>query len=241
MVMVKVAGWERFGWLRHGFTTRLGGGTSVYGAEGELNLGLTREDEREIVLGNRARVVEALGGMRMDTVRQVHGTRVVLGGEGEADGMVTAEPGVVLGVMAADCVPVLVVDRRLRAVGAVHAGWRGTAAGLVGAGVEAMRREFGSRREDLMAAVGPSIGQCCYGVGEEVRDQFAADLFAGERLDLWEANRRQLVAAGVGEVAVVGECTRCTYLGSRRKYFSHRGDAGVTGRAMGCVAVMREL
>ena len=237
--MVKVAEWERFGWLRHGFTTRAGGETRVYGADGELNLGLTKEDDAEVVRRNRARVMEALGGQRLATVRQVHGVRVVVaGGEPEeADGMMTGEPGLVLGIMAADCVPVLLADTRLRVVAAVHAGWRGTAAGIAGAGVAAMGREFGSRAEDLVAAVGPSVGQCCYTVGEELRGRFSPDLFAGNRLDLWEANRRQLVEAGVREVSVVGECTACTLVEGRRKYFSHRADAGVTGRGMGLIGV----
>ncbi len=242
MKMVKVAGWERFGWLRHGFTTRAGGETGVYGSPGELNLGLTQEDERDVVLRNRERVLASMGGGRLATVRQVHGARIAFAGGAavEADGMMTRDPGLVLGIMAADCVPVLLVDTRLRAVAAIHAGWRGTAAGIAGAGVAAMQREFGSRVGDLVTAVGPAIGPCCYAVGEEVRGRFAADLFEWDRLDLWEANRRQLVAAGVGAVSVVGECTACAMDQGRRKYFSHRADAGVTGRAMGVVGILRE-
>lgn len=241
--MIRVSAWERFGWLRHGFTTRSGGGTSVYAASGELgklNLGYTREDDAEIVRRNRALVAAALGCARLTTVRQVHGAHVVVAAAPaeEADGILTAEPGLALGIMTADCVPVLLVDTRLRVVGAIHAGWRGTAAGIAAEAVEAMRREFGSRAQEVVAAVGPSIGPCCYAVGEEVRGRFAADLFAGSRLDLWEANRRQLVGAGVEDVTVVGECSACARLGGRRKYFSHRAEGGVTGRAMGVVAVV---
>ncbi len=239
--MVKVAGWERYDWLRHGFTARLGGETSVYGAEGELNLGLTREDDPDRVRRNRQQVVGQLGGLGIATIRQVHGARVVMATPGapeEADGMVTRVAGLVLGVMAADCVPVLLADTELRCVGAVHAGWRGTAAGIAKAGVAALKREFGSKPEHLIAAIGPSIGPCCYAVGQELRGQFADDLFDSGRLNLWEANRQQLSAAGVSDITVVGECTACTLAAGKRKYFSHRADAGVTGRAMGVIASM---
>ncbi len=239
MLMVKVAGWERFAWLRHGFTMRLGGGTSVYGSDGELNLGLTREDDAGVVWANRGLVLAAMGGERLATVKQEHGDRVVVGGEvQEADAMMTAEPGLMLGIMAADCVPVLLVDTRLRVAAAVHAGWRGTAVGIAGKAVLEMGAAYGCRAEDLVAAIGPSIGQCCYVVGEEVRSRFGAGLFEGNRLDLWEANRLSLVGAGVSDVTVLGECTACSMSGGRRKYFSHRGDAGVTGRGMGVVGVV---
>ncbi len=204
--------------------------------------------------------------MRLVNVRQVHGNvvRVIRAEDGvfegrletaegkavlEGDGLVTDVPGVLLGVGTADCVPVLVVDVEKRAVGAFHAGWRGTVAGIVGEGVAAMRREYGSRPEDLRAAVGPSIGACCYAVGEEVRSQFrerfgyADELFregAGLYVDLWEANRRQLLDAGVaaGRIEVVGECTACTREpDGRRRYFSHRAGAGRTGRMLNLIGV----
>lgn len=238
-MIVQVKSWSRFAWLRHGFTMRAGGGSEVYGPA-ELNLGLTREDDAEIVRANRALVTAEMGGRQLATVRQVHGTRVVRAAAEavEADGMVTDEPGIVLGIMAADCVPVLLADTRLRAVAALHAGWRGTAEGMAREGVAAMAREFGSRAEDLVAAVGPSIGPCCYAVGDEVAGRFAGDLLVEGRLNLWEANRRQLLAAAVQEVEVVGECTACARVNGRRKYFSHRAEDGVTGRAMGVIALL---
>jgi hypothetical protein len=115
-----------------------------------------------------------------------------------------------------------------------------------------MREEFGSRMEDLVAAVGPSIGACCYTVGEEVRSEFggrfgyADSLFhigaAQEmRLDLWEANRRQLLDAGVGEerIAMAGECTACARnAGGGLRYFSHRGEKGVAGRMLSVVGIV---
>lgn len=250
--VVKVAGWQRYGWLRHGFSTRAGGVSTVYGGE-DLNLGFTKDDDADLVLENRRRFLEAVAGEAgwpLAAVRQVHGMAVarVDSGAGwepvEADGLVTAVSGVMLGVQVADCVPVLLVDTRLRAVAALHAGWRGTAAGMAAVGVARMREEFGCRVEDLAAAVGPSIGPCCYEVGDEVREAFRGGngLFAGRNLNLWEANRRALVGAGLwdGTVTVVGECTGCARTGDgRRRYFSHRMEQGFTGRAIGMVGLVR--
>ena len=129
-------------------------------------------------------------------------------------------------------------------------------AGIVGEGIETMRREYGSRPEDLRAAVGPSIGACCYAVGEEVRSQFeerfgyADELFrdvaeegAASQLyvDLWEANRRQLVDAGVegSRIGVVGECTACAREATgERRYFSHRAEQGIAGRMLNVVGIV---
>jgi polyphenol oxidase len=281
--VVRVPGWEQMAWLRHGFSTREGGVSTVYQAEsqgahpesrgarpeagGELNLGWTAEDAPEQVAENRRRFVRAVwpeGEPTLVTVRQVHSAVSLLVGETagtmvsgtmiseagralcEGDGLITAAPGVLLGIQTADCVPVLVVDTARRVVAAFHAGWRGTAAGIVERGVVQMQREFGSQTEDLIAAVGPSIGACCYIVGEEVRRAFearfdyAAALFRAEpeegqyRLDLWEANRRQLAAAGLAEekIAVLAECTGCS-----GRYFSHRVERGVTGRMISAVGV----
>lgn len=273
--VVQVPGWERYGWLRHGFSARSGGVSTVYCVEnagsGELNLGWTVEDDPAAVAENRRRFVRALGedaGMKLVTVRQEHGavTQAVLKGDGapegrletaegkavlKGDGLMTGLPGVLLGIQTADCVPVLVADTDKRVVAAFHAGWRGTVARIVEKGIEAMEEEFGSRPEDLVAAVGPSIGACCYRVGDEVRVEFEAAFgYAGELfrisdgrmwLDLWEANRRQLLAAGVGaeKILVFGECSGCAVdEAGRRRYFSHRVDKGVTGRMMSVVGVV---
>jgi len=246
----------------------------VYGGEslgGSLNLGWTKEDDHACVAENRRRLVGAVSGagplVRLVTVRHVHSgeVRVVGPGDGalegrlenpegkavlEGDGLVTDVPGVLLGVGTADCVPVLVVDTAKRAVGAFHAGWRGTVARIVERGVETMRREYGSRGEDLVAAVGPSIGACCYAVGDEVSEQFAAEFgyggeLFGERegelfVDLWEANRRQLVDSGVAaeRIAVLGECTGCARDAmGRRRYFSHRVERGVAGRMLNVMGI----
>ncbi|HEY6374071.1 MAG TPA: peptidoglycan editing factor PgeF [Edaphobacter sp.] len=279
--LVVAGGWERYKWLLHGFSTRAGGVSTVYSAGvGELNLGWTKEDDPACVRENRGRFLRLVGGemcgkrgLRMVNVRQVHGNvvRVIREEDGvfegrletaegkavlEGDGLVTDVPGVLLGVGTADCVPVLVVDVEKRAVGAFHAGWRGTVTGIVVEGIEAMRREYGSCPEDLRAVVGPSIGACCYAVGEEVRSQFRArfgyadELFrevldgADSKLyvDLWEANRRQLVDAGVeqSQIAMVGECTACTREGTGvRRYFSHRAERGVAGRMLNVIGIAK--
>jgi YfiH family protein len=263
--LVQVSEWERYPWLRHGFSTRAGGVSTVYGGN-SLNLGWTKEDDSTLVAENRRRLMQVAAGSsseqtapRAITVRQVHSTTtlVVRVGDGpfeteqarailEGDGLMTALPGAYLGIQTADCVPVMVVDLVKRAVAVFHAGWRGTVAGIVEAGVAKMADEFGSRPSDLIAAVGPSIGACCYTVGDEVRTAFSDkysytdQLFHADRLDLWEANRRQLLEAGVpaAKITVVGECTGCAVDASgERKYFSHRIDRGVTGRMMSVVGI----
>jgi YfiH family protein len=271
--VVQVEVLQRFGWLRHGFSTRGGGVSTVYG-DRSLNLGWTKEDDPTLVAENRRRFLAAVcgadDGFSLVGVRQVHSgvVHVIREGDGapegrlqtaerkavlEGDGLITDVRGVLLGVGTADCVPVLVVDVEKRVVGAFHAGWRGTVARIVERGVARMAEEYGSRVEDLVAAVGPSIGACCYTVGEEVRSEFgqgfgyARELFetgtddGGIRLDLWEANRRQLLDAGVdeGRIALVGECTACMRDESGTlRYFSHRGEKGHAGRMLNVVGVV---
>jgi YfiH family protein len=144
-------------------------------------------------------------------------------GHPEADVLVGDDPHMALTVRAADCVPLLIADRAGGAVAAVHAGWRGTAAGAATAAVEALARDFGSRPQDLVAAIGPSIGACCYQVGSELVDAFAAAGYerylvdrwfsepreGGLRLDVAGANRDQLILAGVPEdqIHAAGLCT----------------------------------
>jgi YfiH family protein len=264
--LVKILEWERYPWLRHGFSTRSGGVSTIYGGK-SLNLGWTKDDDPALVAENRRLLVEAVtggdGGQRAVTVRQIHSTitHAVTEESGsfetpegralvEGDGLMTNLPGVLLGIQTADCVPVMVVDPERRAVSVFHAGWRGTVAGIVQQGVARMAEEYGSRPSDLLAAVGPSIGSCCYAIGGEVRARFgesfpyAEQLFreadGRQYLDLWEANRRQLLAAGVldEQISVVGECTGCAVdADGARRYFSHRVDDGFTGRMMSCIGV----
>jgi hypothetical protein len=180
---------------------------------------------------------------------------------------------VLLGIQTADCIPVLVADRKRRVVAAFHAGWRGTVKRIVESGVGRMRLRYGSRPEDLMAAIGPGIGPCCYSVGEETRSEFESQfayadelfrevydsdpvrtrypmLFLTQRapghseigpslhLDLVEANRRQLLAAGLRQtsIQIVGGCTSC----QRELFFSHRGSEGRAGRMMSVIGIRPE-
>jgi YfiH family protein len=288
--VVSVPQWSKTSWLVHGFSTRTGGKTTVYrasakGEAGDLNLSFTDSDDRQNVAANRGLFLKAAAGRKkflgMVTLRQIHSSLIhhVGGADVRAndqpailkgDGLMTDEPGVLLGIQTADCIPVLVADRKRRAVAAFHAGWRGTLARIVENGVGRMRVEFGSRPEDLIASVGPGIGQCCYSVGQEVRDQFesqflyAADLFhevydsdpvrekypmlfltasapghsdigPAMHLDLAEANRRQLLAAGLKKtaIAMTGQCTGC----HTDLFFSHRIERGFTGRLMSVIGV----
>ena len=226
-------------------------------AAGELNLGFTAADSQEHVRENRLRLIEAITGSRetpLATVRQVHSNlSVTVGAEGagfgagsvpEVDGIMTSRPGLLLGIQTADCIPVLVADPVKHTVAAFHAGWRGTVARIVELGVAQMREEFGSDPVDLTAAIGPGIGQCCYSVGAEVQTQFesqfsyASELFLKDptlRLNLLEANRRQLLAAGLraGSIALVGGCTSC----QPRLFYSHRASGGHAGRMMAVIGV----
>ena len=182
----------------------------------------------------------------------------------------TDEPGLLLAIQTADCIPVLVADRKRRAVAAFHAGWRGTVKRIVESGIGRMRLAFGSRPEDLVAAIGPGIGPCCYAVGEEVLSEFESQfayarelfrevfysdpvrkkypmLFLTQRapghspigpslhVDLIEANRRQLLAAGLkpASIQVVGGCTQC----HTELFFSHRASRGHAGRMMAVIGI----
>jgi polyphenol oxidase len=164
----------------------------------------------------------------------------------EADALVTDARDVALAVRVADCVPLLMADRRTGAVAAVHAGWRGTAAGIAAAAVRRLQQEYGSRPDDVVAAIGPSIGACCYQVGPSVLEGFQHDghsqalvatWFSPDegdrlRLDQWAANRDQLIAAGVpaGQVYIAQLCTM-THLSV---FYSYRAE-GRTGRLLGVI------
>ena len=287
VVWLAARGWHQFRWLWHGFSTRQGGRSRAYcaeGATGELNLGFTAADAREAVTRNRRLLAEAVTGdpaTPLVTLHQIHSTLSRTCGTKDngrekpckGDSLMTDEPGVLLGVQTADCIPVLVADRKRRAVAAFHAGWRGTAARIVECGIGRMRLEFGSRPEDLVAAIGPGIGPCCYAVGEEVLSQFVSQfayfmdlfrevydsdavrakypmLFLSQRapghsatgpslhLDLVEANRRQLVDAGLKPRAIklVGGCTSC----QPELFFSHRASQGHAGRMLSVIGIRQD-
>jgi YfiH family protein len=252
---------------------------------GELNLGFAaspdREIDRETVLRNRRLLAEAITSnpeTPLIALRQFHSNRIVHAVSADvsckhphkADGQMTADPGLLLAIQTADCIPVLVADRKQRAVAAFHAGWRGTLKRIVESGVGSMRLAFGSRPQDLIAAIGPGIGLCCYAVGEEVLSEFesqfsyARDLFRevydsdpvrrkypmlfltqrapghspigpSLHVDLVEANRRQLLSAGLSpqSIQVVGGCTEC----HSDLFFSHRASRGHAGRMMAVIGI----
>jgi purine-nucleoside/S-methyl-5'-thioadenosine phosphorylase / adenosine deaminase len=219
------------------FTTRRGGVSK--GPYTSLNLGLFTDDERDNVMRNRERVAVAVGiGLRRFAQgRQVHGAVVRTlsappdpdDAPAPADGQATSVPGVAPFVTAADCLPIALAVPG--AVAMLHAGWRGLAGGVVGAGIAALRSLGADGR--VTAAIGPGAGGCCYQVGEEVHAAFAHHGDAvrdGGNLDLKAIARRELEAAGAAEVHDVGLCTLCAEPGL---FFSHRRDGGVTGRQIG--------
>jgi YfiH family protein len=182
------------------------------------------------------------------TPRQVHGARVVRVHRpelpGEADALVTSTRGLAVGVVTADCAPILLRAPGGVTVAAVHAGWRGAAAGVVEAGVRALSEASGSRPDAIEAVIGPAIGPCCYQVGREVRDAFEAR--TGEatapawapdgerfRLDLRAAVRGLLVASGVSAVATVGPCTSCS-----TGLHSYRRDGAAAGRQLSFIGAI---
>ena len=173
---------------------------------------------------------------RIRTVRQVH-SGIVLDGADEAgavrdgDALISQESGVVVGVKTADCVPILLVDPVTRSVAAVHAGWRGTAANIVGNAIRALQDKFGVRPGDLLAAIGPSIGPCCYEVGPEVGVRFGAQGTGKTHLNLPFVNEQQLRSAGVKSVWVSGECTFC----AAERFFSFRREHERAGRMLSFV------
>jgi polyphenol oxidase len=285
---------SQLSWLLHGFSSRPGGDSRPYGGK-TLNLGFTQEDTKAAVERNRSAFLREVGaqpeGLQkarskaapagnawpLITLRQVHSDRIhFVDSPPEkplvGDGLITATPGLLLAIQTADCLPIIVVDPKGRAVGVFHAGWRGTVKRIVAKGVGEMRLFFGSRPRDLKAAIGPGIQGCCYEVGEEVREKFESQfayapmlfrevkesdparekyplLFLTGRapghgelpkkifLDLVEANRQQLLAAGVAAKNIEASwlCTNCR----TDLLFSYRAEKGKTGRMMGVAGIRK--
>ena len=235
--------------IAHGVSTREGG-VSV-GPYASLNLGASVGDAESAVMENRARLATSLGYRpeTLVTTPQVHGNDVLVVNQAtaptalsrRADILVTNRPGFLLMQRYADCVPILLWHADAGAVGVAHAGWRGTAINVAERAVRAVGELAGGDTSGAVAAIGPSIGPCCFEVGEEVVARFPdADgaVSDGPRgrphLDLWELNRRQLVATGIpdGAIEVARVCTRC----NADTYFSHRAlgyPAGRFGAAIG--------
>lgn len=235
--------------LVHAISSRLGGVSEQPYAT--LNLSLSVGDDPQRVRTNRRRFADAVGVSDEQVVpsRQVHGIsvwQVTDSGEPpcEADVLVTNVPNLFLSQRFADCVPIFLWDPDHHAAAAAHAGWRGTAAGVAGVAVEALQQRYGSQPSRLLAGIGPSIGPCCYEVGPEVAVQFAKQpdcVRAGRdntvMLDLWELNRRALVASHVPDewIEVARQCTRCLHA----TFFSHRADGYPSGRFGTLIGVAR--
>jgi YfiH family protein len=173
---------EKIPWLVHAFSTRTGGSSKVYGGNA-LNLGFTKQDVKASVEKNRAAFLKEVGAMNgqkpwpLITPRQIHSDLIHHVSKPPknpltGDGVITSTPGILLGIQTADCLPVILVDTKRKAVGVFHAGWRGTVKRIVEKGAGEMLRYFGTLPGDLKAAIGPGIHDCCYAVGPEVRDHF---------------------------------------------------------------------
>jgi polyphenol oxidase len=216
------------------FTTRRGGGSS--GPYASLNLGFSTDDDPDSAVRNRATLVAEVGAPPAAFMYQMHSAEVrTLVAPAQAservrvDGQATALKGIAPAALGADCLPIAIAGGG--AVAVVHAGWRGLEGGVIAAGVRAVRELVGDDGAELGAAIGPGAGPCCYEVGAEVHARFADDEFArhGANLDLKAIALAQLETAGVGAVHDLGMCTIC----APTLFFSHRRDAGVTGRQAG--------
>lgn len=173
----------------------------------------------------------------MASLKQIHSAVVwsadQKGCAGDGDSLVTNQVGLPVSVRTADCYPILLADERNRAVAAVHAGWRGTAAHILSQTLKEMHARFGTQPVDVYAAIGPGIGGCCYEVGEEVAQQFG--LKQAGRIDLAQLNHRQLVEVGVQEarIEILGGCTKC----DARLFHSFRRDKDRAGRMISYIGV----
>jgi len=246
--VLRVPAWERIPRLLHGFFGRCGGVSR--GNFAALNLSRHVGDDPALVDRNW-RCVDAISGgaLRFLTMRQVHGTQVVFVDEsqrtgGEADALVTRARGLALSVLTADCVPILWVAPTAGVIAATHAGWRGTLGGIAARTLRSLQA-VGVEPADVLVALGPAIGGCCYEVSSEIVDQVQNrwGLMPGAvrrtgggraRLDLRAANTAILTRSGLPQshITRIGPCTRCAV----SQYFSHRGADGATGRQLSFVA-----
>ncbi len=243
---------EETGVVEHCFTTRLGGVSE--GIYTSMNLSFTRGDKEEAVQENYGRIAQCMGASKDAFVcsDQTHTTNIKKATKEDAgcgvtrpktyqdvDGLITNVPGLVLSTFFADCVPLYFVDPVHRAIGMSHSGWRGTVGRMGRATILAMGQEYGTKPEDLICAIGPSICKDCYEVSEDVAEAFAAEFKGQEekileakgngkyQLDLWKANEIVLLEAGVkkGHLAVTNLCTCC----NPELLFSHRASHGKRG------------
>jgi YfiH family protein len=250
MSCLKIAQWERHRGLLHGFMSRRGG--KSVGPYAGLNLSYRVGDDPKVVSQNVCDMKLAIGihDGRVVTMNQMHGDNIVevkdanIKEAGEADAMVTAKVNAFLGVLTADCVPILLVAPKQRVAAAVHAGWRGTVAGIAAKTIEYLARTYHIAPESLEAALGPSIGVCCYEVGADVVEPLvsrwgkpADDCIrrsgAKPHVDLRRLNQTILAHAGIprDKIFETGPCTKC----AADDYFSYRREAKETGRQMSVI------
>jgi len=242
--------WRNYDGLLHGFTGRRGG--KSVGRYAGLNVSYRVGDDIQVVSQNVCDLKLAIGihDGKIVTMQQVHGDNLIevtdkkMKEAGAADAMVTAENGVYLGVLTADCVPLLFIAPKQRLAAAVHAGWRGTLAGIAAKTVEYFGRRYGVGAGDLEVALGPSIGVCCYEVNDDVATPLmkkwgalttpSIAMKGGKaHINLSRLNRDILRAAGVPgtQLFQIGPCTRC----AAEEFFSYRREGGETGRQIGVV------
>ena len=260
LVYYSFPAFDRLSFVRHGFSTRLGGVSE--GIYASMNLGFTRGDDRSAVEENYRRICAAMGvqpervvlSAQTHTVNVENVTAADCGrgitrerGWTDVDGLITDEPGVVLCTHYADCVPLFFVDPVRRVVATSHAGWRGTVGGIGAVTVERMVADYGCRREDILAAIGPSIGRCCFEVDTPVYTEFAKLPFFDEacyvpkggdkcHIDLWEVNRRFMLESGIKaeNITVTDLCTRCR----PDVFWSHRATGGQRGSLAAFIALV---
>jgi len=223
----------------HGFSTRKGGVSPA--PCDSLNLGLNTDDAVDRVRQNRRRFFTAVQQDEDGTVIpvQVHGDRVRAvespGSVPDTDAVVTDRTGLVLSVQVADCLSIFLLDPVKPAIGLIHAGWRGTAKSIARKTVQKLCDAFGGNPRDILAFIGPSIGPCCYVVGEATATSFDAKYLINGKLDLWQGNEDQLVDAGLKKENIVHSriCTAC----HPEWFYSHRKSGGKTGRMLAVLGI----
>ena len=247
------------GLVRHCFTTRRGGRSTGYW--GTMNMGLSRGEDMETVRQNYRILADAVGftAENFVTSQQTHTTnvrRVTAEDKGkgvwtdrgytDVDGLITNEKHIPLVIFGADCVPVFLLDKKNKAIGMAHCGWMGTGKRMAEKTLRAMMEAFGTDPADVTAAIGPSIGKCCFQVDAPVVNLFkenipwAEDIIFDDpseegkfKMDLWETNRRLLAEMGVRDIEISGLCTKC----DQERFYSHRG----MGEKRGVMAGIMEL
>lgn len=250
---------EKTGMVRHCFTTRHGGVSTGYW--GDMNMGLARGEDKEAVRENYRILADAVGftAEHFVTSQQTHTTnvrRVTAADKGkgvwtdrgytDVDGLITNEKHIPLVIFGADCVPVFLLDTKNKAIGMAHCGWMGTGNRMAEKTLRAMMDTFGTEPKNVVAAIGPSIGKCCFQVDAPVVELFrenipwAADVIFDDpsaegkyKIDLWETNRRLLAEMGVENIEISGLCTKC----DQERFYSHRGMGDKRGVMAGVMEI----